>query len=94
VKALTTNSGQICFAATRLYVQEGIYDKFINAYIEGLRKRTKLMGNPNDDSSEIGPVVDNAQFERIMDIIESAKSQAVGTLLFGGKAELSTVRTP
>lgn len=52
------------------------------------------MGDPNNMSSEIGPVVDQAQFMRIMAIIESAKSQAVGTLLVGAEAQSSKVRTP
>ena len=42
VNALTTNSGQICFAATRVYVQEGIYDKFVDAYINGIKAKTNM----------------------------------------------------
>ncbi|KAK1763973.1 aldehyde dehydrogenase domain-containing protein [Phialemonium atrogriseum] len=86
VNALTTNSGQICFAATRVYVQAGIYDKFIEAYVEGFKNKMKMMGNPDDANSEIGPVVDKAQYDRIMNIICTAQDDREGTLLAGGSS--------
>ncbi|KAH6632883.1 Aldehyde/histidinol dehydrogenase [Boeremia exigua] len=85
VNALTTNSGQICFAATRLYVQAGIYDRFLEAYIEALKAKGDKIGDPEKEGVEIGPVVDKAQFDRIMGIISDAKKNKDGTLLHGGR---------
>ncbi|EMR71729.1 hypothetical protein MGN70_000936 [Eutypa lata] len=86
VNALTSNSGQICFAATRVYVQSGIYDKFITAYTEGLEAKRKVLGDPENERNEIGPVVDKAQYERILGIISTAKQEKQGTLLSGGSS--------
>lgn len=82
---MATNSGQICFAATRVYVQENIYDKFISAYLEGMKAKTAAMGDPEDSTSQIGPVVDKAQYERIMGIIDGAQAEKQGKLLAGGR---------
>lgn len=82
--ALATNTGQICFAATRVYVQEGIYPKFIEAYKTAL-EATKT-GDPNQESTTMGPLVDAGQFERVSGFIERAKeNNAGGKLLTGGK---------
>ncbi|UPK95036.1 hypothetical protein LCI18_005971 [Fusarium solani-melongenae] len=72
VNALVSNSGQICFAATRVYVQSGIYDRFIEAYLEGLKAKRQVIGDPEAAETQIGPVVDKAQHDRIMGIISSA----------------------
>ncbi|KAJ6092314.1 hypothetical protein N7467_004283 [Penicillium canescens] len=86
VNGLTTNSGQICFAASRVYVQDGIYDKFLAAYRKAFEAKREVMGDPNSSSSEIGPVVDQAQYERILNIIKTARQNNDGQLLQGGEA--------
>ncbi|BCS30763.1 uncharacterized protein APUU_81066S [Aspergillus puulaauensis] len=85
VNGLTSNSGQICFAASRVYVQEGIYDKFIAAYQEAFEAKRAVIGDPDAPGSELGPVVDKAQYDRIMGIIDNAQQEDQGTLLVGGK---------
>ncbi|KAM5352827.1 hypothetical protein ACJ41O_005549 [Fusarium nematophilum] len=85
VNALVTNSGQICFAATRVYVQAGIYDAFVEAYLAALKAKSKAIGDPEESGIEIGPVVDKLQHERVMGIISSAKENKDGTLLAGGQ---------
>ena len=82
---MANNSGQICFAASRVYVQEGVYEKFLEAYIEAFKAKASLIGDPEDPASQLGPVVDQAQYERIMGIIDAAKDERQGTLLVGGK---------
>lgn len=87
------NSGQICFAATRVYVQSGIYDKFIDAYVKALQSKDNVVGDPEDKATQIGPVVDKLQYERIMGIIETAAKEKQGTLLAGGRPAHSKVRS-
>ncbi|EME77274.1 uncharacterized protein MYCFIDRAFT_146648 [Pseudocercospora fijiensis CIRAD86] len=84
VNAITGHSGQVCFAASRVYVQEGIYDKFIAKYKALFQERTKLIGDPDLDSTILGPLVDEAQFNRVTGFIERGKDQKQGTLLTGG----------
>ena len=83
-QALTLNTGQVCFAATRLYVQEGIYEKFIEGYKTALKLQTMTVGDPEKEETTIGPLVDEAQFKRVTGFIERGQN-GQGTLLLGGK---------
>lgn len=86
VNGLTTNSGQICFAASRVYVQDGIYDKFLTAYRNAFAAKREVMGDPESARSEIGPVVDQAQYERILRIVDTARETKDGKLVQGGES--------
>lgn len=92
MNGLTNNSGQICFAASRVYVQDGIYDKFLTAYRKAFNAKREAMGDPESSNSQIGPVVDQAQYERILNIIHTAKQTGDGKLLQGGATTGSKVR--
>ena len=80
-----TNTGQICFAATKVYVQAGIYDEFVKRYTSAFKAKHSVIGDPNEKTTEIGPVVDKLQFDRIMNIISTAKTEKAGTLAAGGE---------
>ena len=76
------NHGQCCCAGSRIYVQEGIYDKFVSAFKE--RALKNVVGDPFDDNTFQGPQVSQVQFDRIMSYIEQGK-QAGATVETGGK---------
>jgi len=80
--AITANTGQVCFAASRVYVQEGIYDKFVEGYKKAMQAASKTIGDPDKEETVMGPLVDQAQFDRVSGFIERGKSQ--GKLLTGG----------
>lgn len=82
--ALTANTGQVCFAATRVYVQEGIYDKFVEGYKKALQAKAKTIGDPEAEGTVMGPLVDKAQFDRVSGFIARGQSEKQGTLLTGG----------
>ncbi|KAI1334533.1 aldehyde dehydrogenase [Xylariaceae sp. FL0016] len=82
VNAICANTGQICFAASRVYVQEGIYDKFVAGYKKAMEERGKTVGDPDQSETTMGPVVDKLQFDRVTGFMERGRSQ--GTLLTGG----------
>ncbi|OBT81303.1 hypothetical protein VE02_10032, partial [Pseudogymnoascus sp. 03VT05] len=78
------NTGQICAAASRLYVQEGISPKFIAAVKAEFEKAASTMGSdPRERTTSLGPLADKAQFERVMSFIHAGKRSA--KLLTGGK---------
>ncbi|CAK7224669.1 hypothetical protein SCUCBS95973_005596 [Sporothrix curviconia] len=81
---ITANTGQVCFAASRVYVQEGIYDKFVAGYKAAMEDKIRGMGDPDVEATTIGPLVDKSQFERVSGFLERGKSQ--GRLLVGGSA--------
>lgn len=67
------NQGQCCCAGSRLFVQEKIYDQFVDK-LAGMNK-TRRVGDPFDDETEQGPQVDQAQFDKIMHYINLGKKE-------------------
>ncbi|XP_074627489.1 aldehyde dehydrogenase 1A1-like isoform X2 [Acropora palmata] len=71
--ALFFNQGQCCSAGSRTFVQDTIYDEFVKKSVERAQKRT--VGDPFDDSVEQGPQIDQEQFDKILELIESGKKE-------------------
>lgn len=65
------NHGQCCCAGSRIYVQEGIYDKFIEAF--KARTSKNVVGDPFAADTFQGPQVSQLQYDRIMNYIKSGK---------------------
>lgn len=76
------NQGQVCCAGTRVFVEEKIYDQFIEKSVA--RARRRLVGDPFDPRTEQGPQVDEAQFEKVMSYIESGRHEGA-VLACGGE---------
>ncbi|KAF2428870.1 aldehyde dehydrogenase, allergen Cla h 10 [Tothia fuscella] len=76
------NHGQCCCAGSRVYVQESIYDKFIERFKE--RTAKNVVGDPFDENTFQGPQVSQLQFDRIMEYIEHGK-EAGAKVETGGK---------
>ncbi len=70
---LYLNQGQCCCAGSRVFVQEKVYDKFIDK-LAGMNKHRKL-GDPFDPETQQGPQVDQAQFDKIMHYVELGKNE-------------------
>ena len=75
------NQGQCCCAGSRVYVEEKIHDKFIDK-VTAMNKTRKL-GNQLDPTTEQGPQVDKAQYDKIMKYIGIGKEQGA-TMVSGG----------
>ena len=76
------NQGQCCCAGSRLFVEEKIYDKFVER-LSAMNEKRKL-GNPLDPETEQGPQVDQDQFNKIMHFIDLGKKQGA-RCVNGGK---------
>jgi aldehyde dehydrogenase (NAD+) len=81
--ALFFNQGQCCCAGSRLYVEEKVYDEFVERSVARAKKRT--VGDPLDPATEQGPQVDDAQFDKVMGYIESGKQQGAKMLCGGDR---------
>jgi len=66
------NAGQCCCAASRTFVQAGIYDKFVAKATEMARNRK--VGSPWEDVDQ-GPQVDKDSFDKVLSLIESGKTE-------------------
>ncbi|CAH0059427.1 unnamed protein product [Clonostachys solani] len=76
------NHGQCCCAGTRIFVQEGVYDKFLEAFKK--RALANKVGDPFLDETFQGPQVSQLQFDRIMGYIQSGKEEGA-TVEVGGE---------
>jgi aldehyde dehydrogenase (NAD+) len=79
---LFVNQGQSCCAGSRVFVEETIYDEFVEKSIARARKRR--VGDPLDPRTDQGPQVSESQFDRIMGYIEAGKREGA-TLACGGE---------
>jgi aldehyde dehydrogenase (NAD+) len=76
------NQGQSCCAGSRVFVEEKIYQQFVEKSVARAAKRR--VGDPLDPTTEQGPQVDQSQFDRIMGYIESGRIEGA-TLACGGE---------
>lgn len=75
-------TGQTCIAGSRLLLQEGIYDRFMEKFLSAAK--TARMGDPMNMETQIGPVATRPQFDKVLGYIEIAKQQGAKVLLGGG----------
>ena len=80
---LFLNQGQCCCASSRLFVQESIYDKFVQAAIK--KAEAIKVGGCSDLDAEQGPQVDDLQFKRVMGLIEKGKAEGAKVATGGGR---------
>ncbi|HEX3724649.1 MAG TPA: aldehyde dehydrogenase family protein [Pirellulales bacterium] len=79
---LYLNQGQCCCAGSRVFVEEKVYDKFVDKLV-AMNKNRKV-GDPFDPATEQGPQVDKAQFDKIMHYVDLGKKEGA-QCLSGGK---------
>ena len=77
---VTGRAGQICTLGSRLLVQAGVYDDFVERLVGAVR--TVKQGMPFDVGVSMGPVINRAAFDRILALLERARSY--GTVVTGG----------
>jgi acyl-CoA reductase-like NAD-dependent aldehyde dehydrogenase len=80
--AFLYHSGQACDSGTRLFVQEGIYPEFMNKFIQRISE--VKINSTKEASAGYGPVVNEKQFNTIMNYINMTKKEG-GKLLAGGE---------
>ena len=82
VSAQFKNSGQICASPGRFYVHEKVYDEFLEKFTSGAKKI--VVGDPNDEKTEMGPLVSAEHRNRVEGYIKSAIDEGAKVIL-GGK---------
>jgi acyl-CoA reductase-like NAD-dependent aldehyde dehydrogenase len=84
ISGIFAATGQTCIAGSRLLVQESIHDEFVERLVDFAK--TARMGNPMDYDTQVGPVTNLMQYEKVLGYIDIAKSEGVETVLGGSKA--------
>lgn len=85
VKSAFGFSGQKCSACSRAVIVEDVYDQVLNRAIELTKELT--VGDTADGSYFMGPVIDQAAFDKIMSYVEIGKEE--GRLVAGGEGDSS-----
>ena len=84
VAGIFAATGQTCIAGSRLLVQENIHNEFVDKLVDFAK--TSRMGNPMDLDTQVGPVTNMPQYEKVLSYIDIAKEEGVETVLGGSKA--------
>jgi len=66
------NSGQVCISANRIFVQDGIHDKFVEELHKAMLKFQ--LGDGANDGTTIGPLINKKACEKVSSLVEDAKS--------------------
>ena len=77
-------AGQTCISVQRVYVHEKVYDAFARELVG--RVEALAVGDPLDEATDVGPVIDNSNADRIEEWLEEAKA-AGATVLTGGERD-------
>ncbi len=84
-KGILFNQGQVCCAGSRIFVQEGIYDKFVNALAEEFKK--VKVGLPWEDDTQMGAQVNAGQLETILKYVKIGEQEGARIITGGKKIE-------
>src|SRR5438874_532309 len=81
--AIYYSAGQSCEARSRLFVQESIYDRFVEQFVA---KAGRLkVGNPLDESTHVGALISQRQLETVHSYVELGKQEGAEVLVGGGR---------
>lgn len=76
------NQGQVCCAGSRVFVQEGIYDKFVEAAVKAFNQ--VKVGLPWEQDTQMGSQINEGQLKKILSYIDVAKEEGA-TIACGGE---------
>jgi aldehyde dehydrogenase (NAD+) len=76
------HQGQICMAINRLIVDEKVLDEFADAFVAGVS--AMKVGDPSDERTVVGPLINRQQLEKLQRHIEQARSEGARELVGGG----------
>ncbi len=80
VQGFCSHAGQVCVAGTRLFLHREIAEDFLARLVERLRATT--VGDPFDETTQMGPLISQKQYDRVRNYIEIGKQEA--NLYYGG----------
>ncbi|WP_164116110.1 aldehyde dehydrogenase family protein [Sphingorhabdus sp. Alg239-R122] len=79
------NAGQVCIAAKRVYIHEDIYDELSAAIAE--YAKTVKVGDGSQQGTAVGPIQNEKQYERVLELIQDAKDNGYKFLVGGEGAQ-------
>ncbi len=89
IKAIFTNTGQVCLAGSRLYVQRPVYEEFLARFVAAAEAMT--VGDPTLETTRIGPLASAEHYAKVRGYVQSVEAEG-GKILTGGLDEGWIVR--
>ncbi len=80
------NAGQTCVCANRLYVQDGVYDEFVEKFI--VATRDLVVGRGDEDGVNVGPMISEAAIEKVETLLSDATDKGASVVAGGGRHDL------
>jgi aminomuconate-semialdehyde/2-hydroxymuconate-6-semialdehyde dehydrogenase len=81
VRSSFSNQGEICLCGSRIFVERPVYEQFRGDFVS--RVAALKVGDPLDDTTDVGAIVSGPHFDKIMSYIDLARKEG-GTILTGG----------
>ena len=81
------NGGQTCVCANRIYVQSGVYDRFVTAL--ALAVQRLRVGNGLDEATDIGPLINTAALEKVERLVADAVAKGAEVRLGGQRLPIA-----
>lgn len=79
-------TGQTCMAGSRVIVHESVHDELVRLVAE--RANAIKLGDPNDPGTEMGPIANRPQFEKVVGYLERAKAEGATAACGGSAADI------
>lgn len=84
------HNGQICMSINRMIVHQDVYDEFVQKFVE--RAKQVPYGDPKDPNTIIGPIFNERQIQKSLNLIEEAKQEGIDLVLEGKR--VGNILTP
>ena len=81
IESSFSNQGQICLCGSRILIEETVYEKFKNSFVEKTKQLT--VGDPLDENTKQGAIVSQVHLAKVIRCIDMAKQEG-GKILTGG----------
>jgi aldehyde dehydrogenase (NAD+) len=75
------HQGQICMSTNRIIVDDSLYDRFLDSFVEAVRRIRH--GDPSDPTVMVGPLCNDAQLRNVTGLIEGARADGLRLLVEG-----------
>lgn len=83
IRAIYTNTGQVCLAGSRLFVQRPVYDEFLSRFVAATE--AMVIGDPKEETTQIGPLASEEHYRKVKSYIDLVPSE--GKMVTGGLGE-------
>ena len=81
-------SGQTCIAATRIIVEQSIYEPFMGKLIAKARSIGRRMGSPTNPQSMMGPLISKKQLERVIELVNDSSANGLNVVCGGARMDV------